>query len=320
VPSGSEFGKGAIIFLINRSYLTAFKVFIYTLRHAISAATEDIVIITDDPIVASDPFVTSIADRVIPIDQGAIDKLKSIDSSIVSGKHKTQEFGAYWYLKFLIYHDFGYDYQIFLDADMICVADDFRFTEIPLQYDFCAARTVGPKALGVEGIKGITSDIRERCLETILSIAVPEKLPNAINSGVVVIGSALMGRGTEVGLIRLSSQQAFRLEQDALWRYIKLRRDLSVGAMPIWLNFPEYCKIVGRGRFTKHLLPKIRILHLNRLPKPWAYEREKATWIHQIWWEAFDEAQGWIIAVETGRANGLRPRPSRSTEIDAMRR
>lgn len=292
-----ESDKGAIIFLINRSYLIAFKVFLYTLRQAIEEAAEDIVVMTDDPAVADDPFVNAMADRIIAVDQKQLDRLKKINSSGINDKFRTEDYGAYWYLKFFIYEDFGYDYHIFLDADMLCMSNDFRFTELRFQSDFAATRTVGPVALEVHGIRDITPEIRSQCLQRIVALSEPVRRSKAINSGVLTIGSVMMGRGTVTGLIRTASETSFRLEQDAVWHYVGQRRDLSISQFPIWLNFPEYTKIVGKQNWQEHLLPRIRILHYNRHPKPWTRDRAKAGWLHRIWWRAFDESQPWSRAV-----------------------
>ena len=272
-PEGSGFlrNKGAIVFLLNADFLPGLRVFAYSAKAAFKAADEDVLVITDDENVRQDEFVRYLADRIIFIgdeDKGAFSGVKydKVHKSI-----KRDDIAAYWFLKFTMFRNFGYDYHIFVDTDLVCLRDDFRFSDIPARYDFIAGPTVGPVALQISSWKDRPTDDAklddvERRIRRIAKSNY--KLSRSINSGVVRISRGLLGDGIVNGLIALASSKSFRMEQEVVQEYVQ-GCGASFKSLPIWFNFPVLPAVVlGEQRFSR-IAPMVRILHYNRRPKPW---------------------------------------------------
>ena len=292
--------KGAIIFILDSNYLLPFKVLAFTLRDALRERSEDIIILSDDPLVAEDPIIETVGAKVVTLSYEDIERLKEVNSRLIQPGYKTHSLSAYWLLKFYAFKDMGYQYHIFLDADMLCLNSAFRFDRLKFHADLAAARTVGPIRLGLTK----KTDFRSLTFAQKLSvIEATRKLfdnqskkehPN-INSGVLYIGSRMIGDHVVDSLVTMATEEAFHYDQDVVHAYLLRNPNLSFEPLPISLNFPTlpaYC--VGEDLFREHFLERISILHYNRKPKPWRVGRNH-DFLVEFWWQQWDMAQDWII-------------------------
>lgn len=282
----SNHGNGAIVFILERQFLPGLKTLFHSAREAFAQADEQIVILSDDPLLLEDPFVQRVSDRTILITNEDKQRVSVIRKDNILKVHRRADIGAYVFLKLHAFRNFGFDYHIFLDADLLCLDPSFRFTALPHDCDFSAAPTVGPQALGIGGWKpNLSEPERDTCFAAIEAIACRNYGVNRIfNSGVVRIGRRLLGDETVHGLIELASREAFRTDQPLIHRYVE-SRGISFRSMPIWFNFPMLpCLAVGPDRFSK-LRDRIGILHYNRMPKPWLVAKESRDWIDELWWD-----------------------------------
>jgi lipopolysaccharide biosynthesis glycosyltransferase len=294
--------KGALIFILDRNYLLPFKVLMHTLhKKVIRPSNVDIVLLTDDPEVGEDYFVKNYVNRVISVSEEQISFLQRIDVSKISPSHRHPKYGAYWFLKFLIFDDYGYDFHIYMDADMLCASRRFHLRDICFGNSFAAAPTIGRKALSLKGKSeaGNLDEVRKKeLLKTVLGIANRRHaISRSLNSGVMYIPKRLIGRAIVEGLVKEATQHAFRLEQDTVRQYVELRTSIPFVSLPVWYNFPELPVLaMGEAAFDAEIRKKTKILHFNLHPKPWDAGRQSG-WVQEIWWRHHDLAQPWINEV-----------------------
>ena len=291
--------QGALIFIFDSKYLLPFKVLMHSMRIQLNKTPDiDIVILTDDIAVANDQFVKNFVDRVIEVSEEQTSFLKSIDFSGISNAHRHPVYGAYWFLKFFIFDDYGYEYHIYMDVDMLCISDSFTLHDLHFGKRFAVAPTVGPAALSIKPkTRGEYLDEpgRDEVLKSIKKIANRDyPVSRSFNSGVMYIPRDMIGRSTVEGLVREAAENAFRLEQDTIRQYAEIRSQVPFKSLPIWFNFPELPALaVGSINYEAHLKKHINIIHFNLHPKPWDAGRG-STWVHSIWWRHHDLATRWI--------------------------
>jgi lipopolysaccharide biosynthesis glycosyltransferase len=290
--------RGAVIFLFDRKYIEPFKVFTHSLRHALDDSQEDLVVLTDDDEVERDAFVSAIGAKVLRLTSGDIERLRTINSRRIRGAYRTEKVSAYFLLKFYLFKELGYDYHIFLDADMLCLDPHFAFGDLDLGADFCCARTLGQTALGlVKGEEFVSrpDNVRRAALEaTLRHLGRPAKRENQINSGVMFMAGKMLGDHVVSELIQMATADAFRLDQDVIHEYILRHPDISFASLSVAHNFPTLpAYVAGPVSFAADLEPRVSILHFNRQPKPWLSARG-TDYLVDKWWKAADDAAKWF--------------------------
>jgi lipopolysaccharide biosynthesis glycosyltransferase len=295
IPWGDDrgrMGRGAVVFLLNSTYLDAFRTLAHSIRWAIAADTHDIVVLSNDPAALENPLVRSLAHRRILLSRDEIDGLRRIDASKVDPDLRNEVFGKYTFLKFFAFKDFGYSHHIFLDVDMICLKPDFSFEELVLPCDFAAAPTMGsyflrrdpdlsPAAAAAEVRRRVRKLFRRRYDVT-----------REFNSGVFLVRRPLLSDNSVSNLLAIGAARAVRLEQQITHHFIVTRPGLRFRSLPIGYNFVQgAAAAVGEAEFAA-LRPQIVFLHFNAKVKPW---REDAPddWLTRLWRAAEAEAEGW---------------------------
>lgn len=290
--------NGAVIFLLDRSYLVPFKVMMHSLRDALDNTKLDVVVLTDDDEIVKDHFVNRICDRVIKITDGQLASLKSIDLSSVPDDFRHPKYGVYWFLKFLVFDDYGYDFHVYMDTDMLCLDRSFLFEHLITPGAFSVGPTVGKNALGLEPSSRGQNNTEEEKAEVVAKTkriaSTDYAISRSINSGVMHITKQMIGRKVVVDLVKLASERAFRLEQHVLMAYAAETDGVSFKSMPLWFNFPELpLRSAGETNSVERLLPYAKILHFNLHPKPWR-QGAKQNWVHDIWRRHHETSKTWV--------------------------
>jgi len=278
--------KGAIIFLLDSSYLKGLQTFLYSLQYALQERTEDIVVFTNDKKIHDNEFIHLIADKVILISDEQLSRLKQSKKQKISKYKKIDSIGKYTFLKFFVFSDLGYDYHLFFDVDMLCLDNKFRFNHLVGNYDFAGVGTSGYKYLGISENKNVTNEQRKKIYANIINQK--SNSLHSLNSGVMYIGKSLLSNKSVDSLIRLVVNKAYFLEQHATFEFIQ-SSNVRIKAFPIFYNF-SYLAVqsLGKDYFDK-LKNKIVFLHYNR-KKPWEY---KENWIYKIWNDMYKQSQNY---------------------------
>jgi lipopolysaccharide biosynthesis glycosyltransferase len=301
-PASERRDKTALLFLLDRNYLDGLKTLLYTLRDAVPPNRFDIIVITNDAFLRESKFVQAVARELVVLDDNQLGRFASVRSQKVSKSLRIEGVGKYTFLKFLAYSDLGYASHIFLDTDMIALDPGLQLTELIGEYDFAAAPTLGPARLRIENEKVVDqlSDEQRRAIfDHLLSLTDKQyKVSQPFNSGAMFVGGKLLNERTVNGLLKLASEEAFALEQNATREYISTRvKDLRFRSLPLWYNFvslPAYA--IGQERFEQ-IRGQIKILHYNR-QKPWTVAPGDADWLQQIWHEQHAQARAWAQTIE----------------------
>lgn len=293
-PKSASNARGAVIFLLDSRYIAGLKTLAYTLRHAIAAATHDIVVVTNDDAVASSEVVRSIANRIELLTDDDITNIQRVNSTRVSGNVRHMTVGKYTFLKFFSFRDIGYDHHIFLDVDMLCLDPNFRFTDLVGDYDFAAAPTMGRKFLSIE--KGDEAEDGERALLNRVTKALERRynMLRSFNSGVFFAGRNLLGDRSVERLIAIGADVEAKLEQTITARLVSTTPGLQFEPLSARLNFPEgAARAIGRANFDD-LKKQIVFLHYNNPGKPWEKE-DAGDWLAELWREQAKQADQWWL-------------------------
>ena len=304
-----ESGRGAVIFLFDSGYLTAFLTFAHSIRKAIAADTHDIVVISNDPLVLEDAVVRTLAHRRILLSESEIDGMKRIDASKVHPSLRRENFGKYTFLKFFAFKDLGYSHHIFLDVDMICLDPGFSFNDLVLPYDFAAAPTTGSKFLrredGSSG-EGASEAVRLRIRRMLRRRPRRGSAARSFNSGVFLARRPLLSDQSVADLQAIGEAKAFRLEQQITQHFISTRPGVRFGSLPISYNFVQAAALaIGKNEFDA-LRPELVFLHFNSKVKPWRTGAPD-DWITRLWRAARAEAEGWTPASRPEAAHSTWP-------------
>lgn len=274
--------RGAVVIILDRSYLQPLKTFAHSLRNALDAGTHDVLILTNDDAVANDPFVLGMADRIEMFSDEDLERLKAVRWEAVEEHVRHPTLGKYTFLKFLAFNDFGYDHHILVDVDMVCLDPSFRFNDLVGDYDFASAPTMGSQFLKVaedaspERTSGLIDNLDRK----------GASLARTINSGVLFIGPSLLNDATVSKLIAVGAEMALPLEQEITRQFALIEPGLRFRSLSPRYNFPEFAaRRVGEELFKAK--PPV-FLHFNGRPKPWKPDAVD-DWLTAIWAEA--EAQ-----------------------------
>ena len=288
--------KGAIIFVLDSSYLIALKTFLYSVRNALKHKKEDIVILTNDPKVKNDIFVQNIADRVILFTDEQLEPFAFIKNDKVLERLKIEKIGKYTFLKFFAFSDLGYDYHLFFDVDMICLKPDFRFSELIMDCDFAAVQTMGFKYLNIKHGEKKTKEKQKEIYEKIINQEYTS-LPN-INSGLMYIGNKLLGQKSVNTLVEYASSKSYALEQLVTFKFVK-ESEINKKPFPLFYNFTHIPSVKLGKKYFKKIRPKIVFLHFNQ-EKPW---NKKRNWFYNIWHKTHSKSLDWVFRIEKGKSD-----------------
>lgn len=287
----------AVVFLLDRAYLTPLRVFLHSMQGAVRERTCDLVVITNDRLVAEDAFVTGTADRVICLSDEDIAAVGSVRRDAVKRRYRHKDVGKYTFLKLLAYDDLGYRGHLFLDVDMICLDPSFRFEDLFFDNcDFAVAPTIGHEQLGIEqhvgSVRNTVCTPEEQELSELIftrSLRYRSRRLRSMNSGVFFAGHRLLRRATVNRMLETARAKAFNLEQLISLEVLSKTWGLRFRALGVHFNAPALpLYAMGEDRFER-VRDSITFLHYNR-NKPWERPRTEADWLERLWWQALDDA------------------------------
>jgi lipopolysaccharide biosynthesis glycosyltransferase len=300
-------GRGCLLVHLDAAFLVPLQVLLHSMRHYLRRSPIDILIFTSDQRILDSPFVQSVATRIVYISTDNFAAMPAIRSDAVQAHLRIPLIGKYTFQRFFCFGDYGYDFHINLDSDMIFLDPEFSLTSIVGDYDFAVAPTMGRTALELEKINESTLSAEEAgaVLSRVLTIAGRNhSARRRFNSGLWFAGHRMLGDRTVRRLFEYASTESFRFEQQVLHRHIKETEGLRFRSLSVWHNFPALAaRAIGPENF-RSVRSQIKVLHFNSAQKPWERERGSVDWLDSMWWEAHDQSRDWVRDVEAGRQPG----------------
>jgi lipopolysaccharide biosynthesis glycosyltransferase len=293
----------ALIFVLDRKYVRPLKVLLYSLEQHSSLLGCPIEIITDDPRVAADPFVSNIATSVQVMAEDELARFRTIKGDRIREKFRTSFAPKYTFLKFSVFLERGYDRHIFIDADMLCLRqlDEELITQ---DYDFKAMIEVAPEKYPIRDESRSNFDYY-KTLESVKSImnAREVDLTKVINSGFMVLQGKAISDQVFKSAIDIASTEMFRQEQPATTEVVKRIEGVRFLEMPIWYNARRrVIECLGVDFFEEY---KKDICLLHYTPgKPWSLGSRPADFLDDLWLEWEARSTEWVKKVASGAIIG----------------
>jgi lipopolysaccharide biosynthesis glycosyltransferase len=299
--------RGCLLVHLDEAFLVPLQVLLHSMRHYLKNSPIDILIFTNDKKILDNHFVQRIARRTVYTSADDMAAMPAIRTDAVQQHLRIPIIGKYTFLRFFCFDDYGYDFHINLDSDMIFLDPDFSLTSIVGDHDFAVAPTMGRRALQLEKINESTLSAEEAgaVLSRVLRIAARNHSPKrGFNSGLWFAGRRMLGEHTVRRLFEYASTESFKYEQEVLHRHIQSIEGLRFRSLSVWHNFPALAaRAIGPENF-EIVRSQIKILHFNSAVKPWQQEQGSTDWLDRMWWEAHDQSREWVEAIEAGRQLG----------------
>lgn len=272
----------AIIYVINSPYVRPLRVLHHSLLENSSLAECDVVIITDDPLVADDPFIKKIATKIELITHLQLDDFAHIRGDRIDAKLATSFAPKYTFLKLLMFNERGYRRHIFIDADMLCVntVDEALLcqdVDVKAVFEYGKHTFPSPR----EALE-IPSYSRSDSLDYIRRHSGHRVQPIApINSGFLVLqGKGISDTHFEKAL-RLASTKAFPNEQSLTMEIIR-SQGLSFMRLPIWYNCRRRVFSSLGESYFEEVSSQVKLLHYTP-GKPWKMRDSELRNYDKIW-------------------------------------
>ncbi|EFH12117.1 hypothetical protein ACFFMP_04550 [Pseudoroseomonas cervicalis] len=293
---GSAYENTAILHVLNRDYLLPLRVLRHSLMRQGAFEGCPTVIITDDPVVAEDPFIRRIATRIEFFDAARLAAFAPIRGERIDPRIHAGFAPKYTFLKLSMFQDRGYDRHIFLDADMLCLrAPDAALLTGPQPAKAVQEYGASVFPIGQEPRPENAQAIADAYLA---EYGAPCVTPiRGINSGFVVLERPLLAQAVFDRAIAHASGTAFPNEQNLTTRVIADSRQPFL-RLPLWYNARR--RIFGSLGPAHFETIRDRIVFLHYTPgKPWAMGPKSVRSWDRLWLDQKEEAEAWARDLAT---------------------
>jgi lipopolysaccharide biosynthesis glycosyltransferase len=277
----------ARVHILDRKYLRPLKTLHHSLEKHGTLQNCPVVIITNDPEVASDSFVRRIAERVVFLTDKDLEIFARIRGDKVNQRMKTKFAPRYTFLQLTMFRPLGFSRHVTMDCDMICLGPlDEALLAGP--EDIKAVQEYGGKTFPY-GEEPKPANFPARSYAYVENYSQPQvvsmKEAPPFNGGFVV----LQGQGISEDLfheaIRLSEEEPYEGAQVLTYETLR-RAGVSYLRLPIWYNARRRMfQSLGSEFFAEHR-QDVRLLHFTP-GKPWILPEAE----HQDWdrlWLAYE--------------------------------
>lgn len=271
--------NGAVVILLDEKYTLPCFVLMQRLYPMIRAEGLDIVVLTASDTIANNPTIMA---------ECKVVRIKHRFEDVNQDRALSNEFNSTYaenvFAKFEAFSDFGYEFHIFFDVDMV-VNRPFSLTELVPDAWFACSPTQGAKAIGAG--TGISKQkMQTRALKLMRADWGTDR---SMNSGLMVITKPLLSTTTVNELYAYSGMRPFKTDQDAI-QHLADEKDWVFRSLSSKYNFNmATIREVGPTRYAKYLEPELKVLHFVGFEKPWITNKPMKYWHNRIWWNAHAE-------------------------------
>lgn len=278
----------ALVFVLNKPFLIGLKTLAFSMIKQNTMLDLPVLIITDEPEVLADPFVSILADKTVLVSPEQISQFEGISSARIDDRVKLEWIPAYTFLKWLIFEDYGYDRLVWIDVDIVCLKPIDELTR--LTYKALYAGGVFPSQLYRIGQDRLPLEDRER---NILAFSdAPSPSDDSLNSGVMVINKPLLNKAFREELISHARERDFTNEQLVITRVLARPKYAGFGWLPPTYNYSHAYAMLAGASVQIDILAKVKLLHYIGVDgKPWNRPKGTRT-TERLWWDFHLDATG----------------------------
>lgn len=290
----------ALCFVINKKFLTPFKVLAYSMVATGTFTNFPIILISDDAEVFEDEFVKRVADvqRLVTADDKG--KFQKIMAEKVKDVYRLEWIAKYTFLKWLMYDRFDFRTLVYIDSDMVFVSKGTGLLEKQAKADLiCCPMFPLQDTLDREMSDTRLNDVavpyplepsgRYRFLYSFLNRKQSLKTAR-VNSGIQVINERLLQPSFRDALLDIAAAKPHPNEQSVITTFFKKNPDYTLEfASPAYnfkTQFIDRMPLVQGLDMMKHVVN----LHYIGGRKPWMKEPTLQSGLTQtIWWKYASE-------------------------------
>lgn len=282
----------AIVYVLNSDFLRCTKVLHYSMIANSGISGCDVIVITDDPLVAEDKVINRIASGIELLSSDDLKLFSGIKGDRIDPNLKTEFAPKYTFLKLFIFKKRKYKRHIFIDGDMLCLGT-FDVDLLGGSFDTKAASEIGASIFPVRKELATTKeDARKAADQYVSEYALPLAcdIPG-INSGFVVLQGPALSDDHLARALELSAANSYPNEQSLTTDTIR-SSGLSFLRLPLWYNARRRMfASQGQDFFDRH---RQEIVLMHYTPgKPWKMtESELRPW-DRVWLDYEDRSLAW---------------------------
>lgn len=291
--------NACLVFCIDDRFLDGFKVLAFSLAKFGNVWDLPKIVITDSEIVKNDPFIQKNA-TVVDLPSWLLQEIDhfplSFDRPLPNVPANREAFikrQRNTFSKLFAIENFGYDKNIFIDSDMLCIGDLTYLRDSSNDADFYAAPALlkhhihKPDGGYVE---------KEQLINNHLNV-----VDNSIrfNSGIFVSNKNVLGQEKIKELIKIGQTGPHTGDQPIYNKFISSGHFTYRNLFP-WYNVERpYFFALGKDGFLE-IQSKIKIIHFTGMIKPWwpytGTENEVAgvEFLYDEWHRIAQDAKAWI--------------------------
>ena len=283
-----------LMFLLDNSFLEAFKTLIYSLHKEESLIELPIVIITNDCKVLANDFVKSVAADIHYLTEDDLSVFAGMSNEKVSKKYRINYAPKYTFLKFFVFKNYGYKNHIFLDCDLLCLNSATQLLSFCGEVDFAITPNRDRRKLreffnhngSIISPNDAIKEYENYLLKSNYSL-------NEVNSGVMVIGERFIGDEIFNALVTLAKIEPYSKEQDVTNNLLYFFEDLKWKYLhPRYNVLKTLLDLIDETTFKRDR-DEMVFIHYLTTNKPWLKdpEAEELGWLDSLWWDYYNEAE-----------------------------
>ena len=273
----------AIFFAFDSSYLTPFKVMLLSMAQSGALTRNPIIVCSDDPAVFEDPIVKLVVDRPVLLEGQLRDTLYHLAEHSV---HRPER--ASWnrgtFLKWAAFDDYGFDYILFLDVDMLALKPLADLAKFRSGADLLACPQFKPTLYGRKGEGRLPLKTIERNLGWMISGEFHRVHHSRMNSGMMLLSRKTAHPDFRDKIIAFAANRTELHEQAHLNAFFAENPSWKLKMAPSIYNFQERYLGEVDPCLGLAMLSQIAILHYAGR-KPWQSKLERSSRLSTLlWW------------------------------------
>lgn len=282
----------AILFAFDSGYLTPFKVMLFSMAKSGALTRNPIIICSDDPAVFEDPIVKLVVDMPVLLEGRLRENLYYLAEHSVHRPERA-DWNRGTFLKWAAFDDYGFDYILFLDVDMVVLKPLGELATYRSGADLLTCPQFKPSLYRRPGEGKLPPSTIERNLNWMISGDFAKVHHRRMNSGMMLLSRTIANPHFRDELVDFTANRTDLHEQAHLTAFFAENPSWKLKLVPSIYNFQErYLGEVDPCRGLE-MLSQINILHYAG-GKPWQSSLKPSSRLSTLlWWnlkQAADEA------------------------------
>lgn len=279
----------AIFFAFDSSYLTPFKVMLLSMAQTGALTKNPIIICSDDRAVFEDPIVKLVVDRPVLLQGHLRETLYHLAEHSVHRPERAQ-WNKGTFLKWAAFDDYGFDYILFLDVDMLILKSLGGLAAYRSGADLLTCPQFKPSLYRRKGRGKLPASTIARNLSWMISGDFDRVHHRRMNSGMMLLSRRTANPDFRDELVAFAADRTELHEQAHLAEFFAHNPSWKVRMVPSTYNFQE--RYLGEVDPCRGLdvLSQIAILHYAGT-KPWQSKLNTSSRLSTLlWWNMMQAA------------------------------